>query len=196
MKMKYLYKTGTLLCIISLFSINVCMAQKNVLKMNPLSLAILTGNVQFEHAVNQKMSLQLGGFYGNFTLRDGGENIRYQGWGLTPEVRFYVTNSVMDAPEGYFVGMYFRYRNFDLGATVFDENGTLVNGDVQIDSYGFGPVTGYQFIFGDVFSLEFFGGFSYNFLTFEGEVDRVGDIRFFNGSGIGIRLGMALGIAF
>jgi hypothetical protein len=66
--------------------------RSNAIKLNPLSLAFLTGNLQYERAVGASSSVQLGLFYSGFKL----SGLKYSGLGVTPEVNFSLEETDVD----------------------------------------------------------------------------------------------------
>lgn len=169
-------------------------AQKNIIKINPLSLGLLTLNMQYERAINNKMSGQLGVYYTGLKVNVDGDKVGYSGIGVTPEFRYYATNKKKDAPRGFFVGPFFRYQNWNVTTNVDNGSGdTSEEGTFQ--SYRGGFILGHQWVFGDVFSLEFFGGPSIGTSNTSGNIDDE-DIRGPGFTGIGLRGGMSLGVAF
>src|SRR5688500_14753733 len=81
----------------------------NAIKLNPLSLILATGNVSYERAIGADKSIQLGAFYSSFGLSD----LKYTGWGVTPEFRFYFAGK-KEALNGVYVAPFARYQNFSL----------------------------------------------------------------------------------
>lgn len=71
----------------------------NAIKINPLSLAFATGNVSYERAIGPQSSIQLGGFYAGFKLSE----LKYSGFGVTPEFRYYFAGN-KEALNGVYVG--------------------------------------------------------------------------------------------
>lgn len=161
-------KKGILIC--SLVALSFCLAipasaQKNVIKVNPLSVFLLTGSGAYERALTPNISAQIGGYYSGLTL-DGdwldGNAIGYKVWAVTPEVRFY-PGMRKDAPRGFFIGPFARVRNANVqGQLDFTIPNTDVNiqeqGTVNVRSYGGGAVLGYQAVVLKHLSLEAFVG--------------------------------------
>lgn len=188
-------------------------AQKFVLKINPLSLAAITANIQGEYAFNEKMSGQLGFFIGSVGLGVGSGgadgNVQYTWFGITPEFRYYAQNAKKDAPRGLYIAPFLRYRNvsFDYSASVYDPDinanvtGTV---DVGVSAIGGGVTLGYQFLFGDVFALDMFLGPQYSRATTNASVtctncdgdEDIGEVAGISFGGIGLRGGIAIGVAF
>ena len=189
-------------------------AQNVVIKINPLSLFVITGNVQAEYAFNEKMSAQLGFYIGSINLgfgasgTDGGVN--YTWYGVTPEFRYYVTNKTKEAPRGFYVAPFLRYSkvSYDFTGSVTDpDNGlnTTASIGADVNSIGGGVSLGYQWLFGDVFALDLFFGPQYrsSSTTFtatcdgcDGDETVVDTSVGLNFGGIGIRTGIAIGVAF
>ena len=189
-------------------------AQKFVLKINPLSLAVVTANLQGEYAFNEKMSAQLGFFIGSVGLGLGAStaegDVRYTWFGITPEFRYYAQNAKKDAPRGLYIAPFFRYRNvsFDYSASAYDpdiNSNITATADITTSVIGGGVTLGYQFLFGDVFALDMFLGPQFSTASLnttvtcdncDGDETLVGETAGLSFSGIGIRGGLAIGIAF
>ena len=158
---------------------------KNAIKLNPLSLIFATGNVAYERAVGAKSSLQLGVFFSGFKLSD----LKYSGFGVTPEFRFYFAGSG-EALNGVYVGPFARYQNFTIKIEDDVENKTTYS------SIGGGAVIGWEKSWASGFVLDLFVGPAYNSGKFENE----GDEDEFNVKagidGFGIRTGITLGFSF
>lgn len=157
-------------------------AQENVFKINIFSPIVKTFNVSFERKLSATSSFQLGAFYTGYSA---GET-KFSGFGLTPEYRFYLSES--EAPAGVYVAPFVRYQNFKLTEDVTDSEGTL-------SMFGGGLVIGKQWIFKEKISLDIFLGPQYS----------TGDVKVTSGSdsfntdvfdGFGIRTGLTLGFAF
>lgn len=193
--MKSTFLTAIIFVSLALGSIFHAQAQSTVLKINPLSLVVLTPNVKVEHAFSESMSVQLGVYYTKFGFGVEGDRFVYSGFGITPEFRYYFTHNSKDAPQGFFGAPFFRYTNFNTGVRYDDP---LVEDDIiNFSTIGGGFVAGYQWIFGEVFALEFFAGPSFvsrKITDITGDVSEE-DLRGV-GDGIGIRAGMSIGAAF
>ena len=79
-------KLTVIACI--LLSTGALKAQENsaqqAIKINPLSLFVVTGNVSYERAVKENQSVQVGMFYSGMSI----SGLKYSGFGITPEFRF------------------------------------------------------------------------------------------------------------
>jgi hypothetical protein len=158
--------------------------QKNVIKVNPLSLLVKTGNVSYERQVNKSQTFQIGGYYSGISLGD----IQYSGFGITPEYRFYFAGK-KEAFNGVYAAPFGRYQNFTLKDKETSDKATFT-------SIGGGAIIGYEKKFNGGFVLDVFAGPSYNSVSFknksqEEEFDVKAAFK-----GFGIRSGITLGFAF
>lgn len=162
--------------------------RSQVVKFNPLSLLLSTFNVSYEHAISENKSVQLGAFYTGVGLGD----FQYSGIGITPEVRFYLSEEVID---GIYVAPYLRYQNIAITES-------LEGGDSKFSSniLGAGAIIGRQWLLGssDRVTLDIFLGPGYNAANFKAEDGGDSDDLDVNGSfdGFSIRTGLTLGVAF
>lgn len=182
-----------------------------VLKVNPLSIFLLTGNVQFEAAVSDKISVQLGAYYTGISVGGGNASgsgrVAYRLLSLTPEMRYYVLNGE-SAPKGLYVAPFARIRTGYLQA-----NGNVQDPDTQTDvaaeiradvlAIGGGATIGYQLVTPGGFVFDAFVGPQFSVAN----VNLSADCQGCDGNesiptigrtlgGPGLRLGLALGYAF
>lgn len=172
-----------------LVSVTAAMAQKNearknAIKINPISLALMTGNVSYERAVNSNQSVQIGVFYSMFSI----SGLKYTGFGVTPEYRIYIAGQ-KEAMNGIYVAPFARYQNFNL-----TEKETT--NETTFSSYGGGATIGWEKSWKSGFVLDIFAGPSYNMGKFKNENDE--DMFNVKGgvNGFGVRTGITLGFAF
>jgi len=170
-------------------------AQENVIKVNPLSAAFSHGNLAYERALTNTMSLQLGVFYGvtKVTILES-ENI-YSGLGITPEFRYYVTHKNADGPEGLFFAPFGMYRNYQLTL----DKGTEYESKGSASTYGGGLAVGYQVVFGEHVTMDFFAGPNYRTSIYkvDGKIETGVDRPILiGGNGVGVRFGLTVGYAF
>jgi hypothetical protein len=183
------------------------------IKINPLSILLLTGNLKGEWAAGKKVSIQLGTYYGGIKTSIGspqsGNAVRYRQWAVIPEVRFFFLPS-QSAPEGLYIAPYLRYRSTDMelvGAFYDPDILGLVSGQISnhTRNIGGGAVLGYQFIGYKGFVADAFFGFSVNNaqnrLSLECETcngnEFLEDATFnFGTGGFGTRFGLGMGYAF
>jgi hypothetical protein len=175
----------TMLCL-GVLAATTVRAQTNVIKFNILAPVVRTANVQYEKAIGENKSFQLGAFYTAF----GPETLKYRGFGITPEFRFYLSDS--PAPAGFYAAPFLRYQNITVEETL---SGEEAKGSVGI--IGGGLIIGKQWIFKEKVALDLFIGPSYY---------NSGDIKVDSGDasslslgsfdGFGVRAGVCFGLAF
>jgi hypothetical protein len=157
--------------------------EKNVLKVNTLSLFLGTGSIFYERKISETTSGQLGLAYMGFKLSD----TKFTGLILTPEFRIYPKKNAID---GFYIAPYLRYQNFTVKNTTDDSKGTL-------SSMGGGLLFGRQWITNSGFTMDLFFGGHYGSASVKvdagGNTDSI-DSNFFNG--FKPRVGFALGFAF
>jgi len=155
--------------------------EKNVLKVNTLSLLLGTGSVFYEREISDLTSAQLGVAYMNFKLGD----TKFTGLILTPEFRIYPKKNAID---GFYLSPYFRYQKFTVENKDKDSKGTLT-------SMGGGLVFGRQWITDSGFTMDLFFGGHYGSadIKVDSGTDSF-DSNFFEG--FKMRVGFAIGFAF
>ena len=163
-------------------AVNAQEGKMNAIKLNPLSLAVLTGNVSYERAIGEKTSVQLGGFYSGFTL----SGLKYSGWGVTPEFRYYITG---EALNGFYAAPFGRYQSYSLTDKETSDK-------TSFTTIGGGAILGFQRMGDSGFTFDVFAGPSYNKAKFKNETDE----EEFNVSGgvagFGVRFGLTVGFGF
>jgi hypothetical protein len=153
--------------------------EKNVLKINTLSLFLATGSVFYERKLSDLTSAQFGFCYMGVKIQD----TKFSGIILTPEVRIYPKKNAID---GFYIAPYLRYQNYTL------QNGTDKG---SLSSMGGGLLFGRQWIFKKGFVMDLFFGGHYG--SSKVKVDSGTDTFDTNSiTGFGIRVGFALGFAF
>jgi hypothetical protein len=157
--------------------------QSNALKLNPLSIIVKTGNISYERAINSRQSFQVGGFYSGVNLAD----FNYEGWGITPEYRFYFGGQKQVLNGGY-VAPFVRYQDFSISDEASDAK-------ARFSTIGGGAIIGWEKNYKSGFVLDVFAGPSYNSAKFkngsEDDFDIKGGIK-----GFGLRSGIAIGFSF
>jgi len=156
----------------------------NVVKTDLFSVIIRTGVVKYERALNEHMSVQLGFFYTGFHPRDSQSELN--GWGITPEFRFYLSDT--PAPAGTYIAPNFRYMKLDVYDGETMQSGTFTNSSLAFN-------LGKQWLFKNVVTLDAWVGPSYNFRKVSDITGEV-DTGIEEANGFGLRIGLALGIAF
>ena len=125
---------------------------RTIIKANVLSPIFnsiaLSGEYQFQWG----KSIALSGYYTRFSSN----SVDFQGFGLTPEWRFYL--DTFEAPAGFFVNTFVRYQDLNLKQTA-------QNQEALLHTYGLGAGLGGQWVFDirPTITLEVFGGAVYDF---------------------------------
>lgn len=154
---------------------------KFAIKLNPLSLFLLTSNISFEYKIKNNLSAQLGVGYTGITV----SSLKYEGIRLTPEVRFYTKQRAI---SGFYIAPYLRYQHYELS-----ENANKL----LYESFGGGLSFGFQKISPSGFIVDLFVGPSYNSGNFSvKEGTKTDENLGFGMSGTGIRTGLTIGFAF
>lgn len=155
--------------------------EKNVLKVNTLSLIVGTGSIFYEREFTDNLSGQVGVGYLNYKF----DETKFTGLILTPEVRFYPKQNAID---GFYIAPYIRYQNFGL---------EVDGGEATYSNIGGGIAFGRQWITKSGFTMDLFFGGHYG--SGELEVKDNSDEDLFEVSdfdGFRTRIGFAIGFAF
>ena len=158
-------------------------AQQNVIKINILAPIVKTFNVQYERALNDNSSLQLGFFYTGFSSGD----TKFSGFGITPEYRFYLSETA--APKGVYIAPFFRYQSFII-------KDVETNSEGDFSALGGGVIIGKQWIFKEKISLDMFLGPAYYSGTVDVESGDEDDFETGAFDGFGLRAGICFGFRF
>lgn len=159
-------------------------SHQQAIKINPLSLFLLTGNVSYERAVTENQSFQIGAFYSGMSIGD----VKYSGLGITPEYRFYFAGR-KEALNGVYAAPFLRYQSF----TFKDKQTT---DKANFSSFGGGATIGWEKTWDSGFVLDIFAGPSYNAGKFKNESDEETFDISSGVNGFGVRTGITLGFAF
>ena len=167
-----------------LISVGLHAQKMNNIKTDLFSAFIRTGVIKYERAFTEDISAQLGFFYTGYSPGDSETSL--SGIGFTPEFRFYLSDT--PAPNGTYLAPNFRYMKLTVDDPVTAEEGTL-------SSLGLAINLGKQVVLKDIIVIDAWVGPVYAFRSVDsptGEVDPgINDV-----DGFGIRLGIAIGIAF
>ncbi|MBX0333731.1 DUF3575 domain-containing protein [Pontibacter sp. HSC-14F20] len=169
--------------------------KRAVIKVNPLSAFALTGSGFLEYAITDNLSAQLGASLTGVSI----SNVKFRGYGFTPEVRYYFSENKV-APMGPYVAGYGRIRSFKLTAEKKDEEGRDYSATYK--PVGAGVAIGNQWIFNSGLTLDVFMGAGYNGGNLkvnagtEEDFDTgiIGDMLL--GGGFSFRPGIAIGYNF
>ena len=160
-------------------------AQKmNNFKTDLFSAFLRTGTIKYERAFTEDISAQLGFFYTGFTPRDSETSL--SGFGITPEFRFYLSDTPV--PHGTYLAPNFRYMSLQVDDATQGEQGILT-------SLSFAINLGKQVVLKDIIVIDAWVGPVYAFRSVEDLTEEV-DTGIPDVDGFGIRLGLAIGIAF
>lgn len=167
----------------TVFAAQAQQSPRNALKINPISALIKTGNISYERAIAKNQSVQLGAFYSGFGIGD----FKYDGFGITPEYRYYFGGEGKVLNGGY-VAPFARYQQFSIG----EKNS---NAKAKFETIGGGAVMGWAKSWDSGFVLDLFAGPSYNNIRFktgqESDFDVKAGIK-----GFGLRTGISIGFTF
>lgn len=165
--MKKLFFSIALLCII--VGAN---AQNNLIKTNPIGLALGNFNVTYEKVLNTSSSVL---FKGQYMFKLLGLDVNLGGVGVG--YRYYITHLKKEVPTGFYVN---PQASFSFGSTSdFGES-------YSATSFGIGAEIGYQWVWSSGFTLDLGLGPSYNVVSSKGV----------SGNGIIPSATLAIGYAF
>jgi hypothetical protein len=175
---------------------------QNIIKVNFLSPFAATGSFFYERVINEQMSLQLGLSYTSISTGRiipalfGDTRVRLKGYAITPEFRYYLSST--EAPRGFFVAPFIRYRHSDAFARI-QRDGRTIEADADLSTLGAGIMIGGQWIFGKHISMDMFMGPSLNARFTKVRTPEVEerDFPIPNLFGpFGFRAGITIGVAF
>jgi hypothetical protein len=166
------------------FSASGQRAQNNALKLNPISLVVKTGNISYERATTKNQSVQVGAFYSGLSIDD----VKYTGFGVTPEYRFYFGGQ-KQALNGGYVAPFVRYQDFTIEKTT-------EKAKADFTTLGGGAIIGWQKTWNSGFIVDVFAGPTYNHLKFDvDEQSESFDVRS-SIKGFALRTGLTIGFSF
>lgn len=159
--------------------------RQNVAKLNTVSLAFSNLSFFYERSVWKKMSVSLGVGYKYkgqtmklFQTDDKSLKINVgeiRGFGIAPEVRYYLQNCNNLVPSGFYGGVYSRFTRYNsnlvLDYNPDDFERSVVSGDFGMQEFGYGIVLGYQLTIKQRFVVDFqFFGPRYSFMVLKGDL--------------------------
>lgn len=211
----------TILILLLAASGSVSLAQQNVVKLNLTGLAFVRASIGYERAFAENHSGVLWVDFGSYSVSSSGgdfsstgdQKFTYGQYGVNLEYRYYPQGV---APRKFYVGPYLVVRN--IGFKVKEEGEAYSPNDVfttykaegKVNSLnvGGGVQLGYQWLIGDVFAIDLFGGvgyYSFNLGDYDvkaeyddgtSETASSDNNGSFNISGVLPRLGICVGIGF
>jgi hypothetical protein len=178
----------SLVLCLGLFGVKTASAQKqNVLKLNPLSLAVGNVSLSYERILSEKTSFQI---QGGYWLGGSIGTTKFSGMSITPEFRFYVSDN--ERPKGFYLAPFARYQS--ITAKAKDD----ANSSATLTRIGGGAAFGYQFLFGKTVTWDIFTGpqFLSNSVKYKNSEDEGNlDLDRMTGN-FGLRFGTTIGFAF
>jgi len=144
----------------------VAPSQKNVFKINLVSVGLLTASGFYERALTPHLSAQMGIYFTGLKLWE----VKYRGFGLTPELRYYFEPT---APRGLYVSGFGRLAHYSVTTQVniteellqdfginTDNFDVVLSGEVRtrFTTYGVGAAFGGQVLSKKGFVLDIFAG--------------------------------------
>lgn len=181
------------------------------IRINTLGLLVGQYQLTYEHALNEKFtgSMSAGYISRSSSIEFDGVTISKSttsGVVLIPEVKFYFK----EALNGFYAGAFFRYKG--LNTKYPDLSGTAPDWSYQVkrSTIGGGIILGHHSTIGDLLSLDYYIGPHFKSVSSKKTFDNPGiteedvpayDVSFFDNlfaekSGVGVRLGLNVGIAF
>jgi hypothetical protein len=159
----------------------------NAVKTDAFSWIFGTGVLKYERVINENLSFQLAGFYSwNFPAYD--EEYFATGFGITPEIRYYLSKITM-APRGIYLAPNYRYQKLETENLEENSEATLITNGIAIN-------LGYQLVLKDLFLIDAWAGIAYNIRNVTEETVPGTEIGYNSDNGVGIRIGVAIGLAF
>ncbi len=180
-------KLAVLFLIVLCFSSNIYGQEKqNGIKLNPLALIIGAVNVQYERAVSEKNSAQLGLFFINFNIGD----TKLSGFGLTPEYRFYLAKEALD---GFYAAPLINFNTLSL-----DVSAGTTDGSATLTTFGGGAKIGWNWLLGDAdnFIIDLGLGANYSGTNLNVKSGNESDFEFGAFDGLRPVLNFSIGYAF
>jgi hypothetical protein len=178
-------KIALLACTLLIVSAGLSAQKMNNIKTDLFSAFLRTGVFKYERAFTDDISAQLGFFYMGYS--PGDSETKLSGIGITPEFRFYLSDN--PAPNGTYLAPNFRYMSLKVSDPVSNDEGTLT-------SLNFAINLGKQVILKDIIVIDAWVGPVYAFRSVSGTSGEVDTGLIGSANGFGIRLGIAIGIAF
>ena len=159
----------------------------NALKTDAFSWIFTTAVLKYERVINENLSFQLGGFYSwNYPAYD--EEYLATGFAITPEVRYYLSIE-KPAPRGIYLAPNYRYQKLETENLEENSESTLITNGIAIN-------LGYQLVLKDLFLIDAWAGIAYNIRNVTEETVPGAEVGYNSENGVGVRIGVAIGLAF
>lgn len=168
--------------------------QQNALKSNPLLLITLAPNLEFEHAISERESVQGGMSYSLFNFSDFNSGADVNMLSVTPAYRYYVGENA-SALHGLYVSPFSRYRHISFSAPDAESPEGIIR--ERVHTLGGGATIGWQRVSDGGFTIDLFAGPEFRFRTLNSNAGAglSQDFRLAR-SGGGLRAGISIGLAF
>lgn len=128
--------------------------QKVALKTNLLYDLTTTLNIGIEVAINDKLSVDIGGNYNPWKFSEH----RLKHWLVQPELRYWFCEKF----NGHFLGFHGHYASYNIGGLFFNHH--IKHYRYQGHLYGGGISYGYEWILNDRWNIEAVLGIGYAFI--------------------------------
>lgn len=140
----------------------------NVIKINTIALPMNNISLVYERGIKKRLSASLGLSYkysgGMPRILSTPDDIlsfqvdEIQGFGITPELRYYIKTCDDRSLEGLYLGLYFKYTSYatDTHFSYQPAGGTIEanTADMALTEYGTGITLGYQLMLWERFSID------------------------------------------
>jgi len=157
------------------------------LKTDAFSWIFGTGVFKIERVINESLTFQLGGFYSwNYPAYD--EEYFATGFAISPEIRFYLSK-MRSAPRGVYLAPSYRYQKLDTENQLLNSESILVTNGIAISA-------GYQLVLKNIFVIDGWAGIAYNIRNVTEETIPGAEVGYNSENGVGVRIGVAIGLAF
>lgn len=121
------------------FGVSSVNAQKNVIKANPLGLAIGVGDFSYERVVADNQAFEIGLSFASAKVTSGSEVVSSRAIGGEGKYKFYFSSENM-APRGWYAAPFVSYA-------VSSANNSA-GADIGFSTFSGGALAGYQWVFG------------------------------------------------
>jgi hypothetical protein len=159
----------------------------NAVKTDAFSWIFGTGVLKYERVFSENISVQLGFFYSwDFLSYD--EGYAATGFAITPELRYYLAKK-NPSPRGIYLAPNYRYQKLETENLEENSETTLITNSIAIN-------LGYQLVLKDLFLIDAWVGLAYNIRNVVEETVPGAGIGYNDENGIGVRIGVAVGLAF
>lgn len=135
------------------------LSKKNIIKSNMLAPATHTITLSYERVLDNLKTIHITAFRKNRPSDLGNFEEEVQGWGITPELRFYLSNK-KTAPLGSFIAPYITYQQYQTTENVSNTNFMELK-SIKSNVLGGGVIFGGQWSFKETISIEVWAGIGY-----------------------------------